>query len=199
MQLSGSKNKSIIWIYKWTRWTTRWLPAQFKRVVYFHRTVPELTVQVHWPPRQPIWQQFGSDPDPDPKRRSATVANTTPGRVCCKQWTIRINKVNSILCSSGCGSMIVVCRKSNTRTGSTPFGCGSNSSYDATSPWTFASWNETGSSLTRRRCQSRVYTCTKYSSWCKGTYASVRPYRHTYGNYGIRLQTWTRVIVNIGV
>ena len=34
---------------------------------------------------------------------------------------------------------------------------------------------------------------------CKGTYASVRPYRHTYGNYGIRLQTWTRVIVNIGV
>ena len=31
---------------------------------------------------------------------------------------------------------------------------------------------------------------------CKGTYASVRPYRHTYGNYGIWLQTWTRVIVN---
>jgi len=31
---------------------------------------------------------------------------------------------------------------------------------------------------------------------CKGWYASVRPYRHTYGNYGIRLQTWTRVIVN---
>jgi len=36
--------------------------------------------------------------------------------------------------------------------------------------------------------------CTRYQ--CKGTYASVRPYRHTYGNYGIRLQTWTRVIVN---
>jgi len=31
---------------------------------------------------------------------------------------------------------------------------------------------------------------------CKGAYASVRPHRHTYGNYGIRLQTWTRVIVN---
>jgi len=31
---------------------------------------------------------------------------------------------------------------------------------------------------------------------CKGTYASARPYRHTYGNDGIRLQTWTRVIVN---
>jgi len=32
---------------------------------------------------------------------------------------------------------------------------------------------------------------------CKGTYASVRPYRHTYGNYGIRLQTWTRVMVKM--
>ena len=31
---------------------------------------------------------------------------------------------------------------------------------------------------------------------CNGAYASVRPYRHTCGNYGIRLQTWTRVIVN---
>ena len=30
----------------------------------------------------------------------------------------------------------------------------------------------------------------------KGKYASVRPYRDTYGNDGIRLQTWTRVIVN---
>jgi len=28
---------------------------------------------------------------------------------------------------------------------------------------------------------------------CKGTYASVRPDRHMYCNYGIRLQTWTRV------
>jgi len=36
----------------------------------------------------------------------------------------------------------------------------------------------------------------KLSAACKGTYASVRPYRHTYGDYGIRLQTWTRVIVN---
>jgi len=35
------------------------------------------------------------------------------------------------------------------------------------------------------------------SAWprCNGAYASVRPYRHTYGNYGIRLQTWTQVIV----
>jgi hypothetical protein len=41
--------------------------------------------------------------------------------------------------------------------------------------------------------------CTRrqqVESACKGAYASVRPYRHTYGNYGIRLQTWTRVIVN---
>jgi len=38
-----------------------------------------------------------------------------------------------------------------------------------------------------------------FEAACKGTYASVRPYRRTYGNYGIRLQTWTRVIVNIGV
>ena len=28
-----SKNKSIIWIYRWTRWTTRWQPAQFRQVV----------------------------------------------------------------------------------------------------------------------------------------------------------------------
>jgi len=32
---------------------------------------------------------------------------------------------------------------------------------------------------------------------CKGTYVSIRPHRHTYGNYGIRLQTWTRVIVDV--
>jgi len=38
-----------------------------------------------------------------------------------------------------------------------------------------------------------------FTCHCKGTYASVRPYRHTYGNYGIQLQTWTRVIINIGV
>jgi len=33
-------------------------------------------------------------------------------------------------------------------------------------------------------------------SYCKGTYASVQPYRHTYCNLGIRLQTCNRVIVN---
>jgi len=42
-----------------------------------------------------------------------------------------------------------------------------------------------------RNWDSKNFVCK-----CKGAYASVRPYRHTYGNYGIRWQTWTRVIVN---
>jgi len=42
----------------------------------YHWTVPELTVQVHWQPGLPIWQLFRLDPDPDPKWRSGTVANT---------------------------------------------------------------------------------------------------------------------------
>jgi len=43
-----------------------------------HLTMPELTVWVYWQPGSPIWQQFGSDPDPDPKWQSGTVANTSP-------------------------------------------------------------------------------------------------------------------------
>jgi len=43
----------------------------------FHRTVPKLMVQVYWKPGLPIWQRFGSDPDPDPKWQSRTVANTS--------------------------------------------------------------------------------------------------------------------------
>jgi len=43
----------------------------------FHRTVPELTVRVNWQPGLPIWQQFGLDPNVDPKWWSATVAHTT--------------------------------------------------------------------------------------------------------------------------
>jgi len=39
-----------------------------------HRDVLELTVQVCWQPEPPIWQRFGSDPDPDPKWRSGTIA-----------------------------------------------------------------------------------------------------------------------------
>jgi len=33
-------------------------------------------VRVYWQPRLPIWQQFGSDPDPNPKWRSGTIAYT---------------------------------------------------------------------------------------------------------------------------
>jgi len=43
----------------------------------FHWTVPELTVRVYSQPEWPIWQWFSSDPDPDPKWRSGTVANTS--------------------------------------------------------------------------------------------------------------------------
>jgi len=42
-----------------------------------HRTVSELTFQVCWQPRPPIWQRFGSDTDLDPKWRSGTLANTS--------------------------------------------------------------------------------------------------------------------------
>ena len=42
-----------------------------------HRKVPELAVRVCWQPGLPIWQRLGFDPDPDPKWRSGTVANTT--------------------------------------------------------------------------------------------------------------------------
>ena len=41
-----------------------------------HWTVPESTVQVYWRPGPPIWQPFDSDPDPNPKWLSGTVANT---------------------------------------------------------------------------------------------------------------------------
>jgi len=42
----------------------------------YHGTVPEWAVRVYWRPGPPIWQRFGLDPDPDPKWRSGTVANT---------------------------------------------------------------------------------------------------------------------------
>ena len=41
-----------------------------------HRTVPKFTVRVCWQPRPPIWQRLGCDPDPEPKWRSGTIANT---------------------------------------------------------------------------------------------------------------------------
>jgi len=42
----------------------------------------------------------------------------------------------------------------------------------------------------------RNNSSTRIESSCKSTYASVRPYRHTYGHYGIWLQMWTPVIKN---
>jgi hypothetical protein len=78
MQLSGSRNKSIIWIYKWTCWTTRGQPGQLKQVVDCHRIVPKLTVWVYWRSGLQIWQWFSSNLDPDPKWQSGTVANTWP-------------------------------------------------------------------------------------------------------------------------
>jgi len=47
-----------------------------------HRTVNELTVRVHWQHRLPIGQRFGFDPDPDPKWRSGTIADTPHARPC---------------------------------------------------------------------------------------------------------------------
>jgi len=45
----------------------------------YHGTVPECAVRVYWRPGPPIWQRFGLHPDPDPKWRSGTVANTSLG------------------------------------------------------------------------------------------------------------------------
>jgi len=45
----------------------------------YHQTIRELWVRVYWAPRLPIWQWFGFGPDPDPKWRSGTVANTSDG------------------------------------------------------------------------------------------------------------------------
>ena len=41
-----------------------------------HWTVPELIVRVYWRPGLPIWKQVSSNPYPDPKPQSGTVANT---------------------------------------------------------------------------------------------------------------------------
>ena len=43
----------------------------------FNRTVPKLTFQGYWKPGQPMWLMYGSNPDPDAKRRSRTIANIT--------------------------------------------------------------------------------------------------------------------------
>jgi len=82
IQLSGCKNKSIIWIYKWTHWATRWQPAWFRRVVDFNRTILKLTVQVYWRPGLSIRYQLSPDLDPHPRGRSGTVANTNHSMIC---------------------------------------------------------------------------------------------------------------------
>jgi len=46
------------------------------------RTVPELAVQVYWPPGPPIRTQVGSDPSPDPTEGcSETVTETTNAEI----------------------------------------------------------------------------------------------------------------------
>jgi len=51
-------------------------PPNWDRLGDFHRTVPELMVQVYWQPGPPICERFGSAPDLHPQWRSGTVANT---------------------------------------------------------------------------------------------------------------------------
>jgi len=70
------KKKSLIPIYRWTRWATSWQPAQFERVGVYHPNVSKLTFQIDWPSRLPIWQRLGLDLDPDLLWWSGTVANT---------------------------------------------------------------------------------------------------------------------------
>jgi len=43
----------------------------------FHRTMPEMTVGVYWQPGPSCFQRFSSNPDPDPKWPSGTIANTS--------------------------------------------------------------------------------------------------------------------------
>jgi len=76
IQLSVSKNKSIIWIYRWTLWTNSSQPTQFRRIVDFLPNFPKLTIQVYWRPGLSVSQQFGSDLNSDQKRRSGTITNT---------------------------------------------------------------------------------------------------------------------------
>ena len=77
-------------------------PSNSDRLGVYHGTVPEWAVQVYWRPGPPIWRRFGLDPDPNPKWRSGTVANTTNiklnselqmdaviDRVCRWTWTPR--------------------------------------------------------------------------------------------------------------
>jgi len=52
-----------------------------------HQTVPGLTWQGYLKARLPFWQRLRSNPDPDPKWRSGTVANT--GKTLCNLVVVR--------------------------------------------------------------------------------------------------------------
>jgi len=55
-------------------------PPNLDRLGDFLWTVPKFTVRVYWQPGLSICERFGPDPDPDPKWRSGTVANTNHKR-----------------------------------------------------------------------------------------------------------------------
>jgi len=52
-------------------------PPNWDRWGVFNRTVPKVIVSVDWQPDMPIRQRFCFDLDPDPKRPSGTIANST--------------------------------------------------------------------------------------------------------------------------
>jgi len=77
--LTHCKIKSLIWIYRWTHWATRWQPALFRRVGSFPRNRTWVgssgVLTTRTANLAPV--QFGLDPDPDPEWGSGTFANTT--------------------------------------------------------------------------------------------------------------------------
>jgi hypothetical protein len=71
------KFKSLIWIYGWPRWVTRWQRAQFRGVGRLPWNRTWVSSSGFWQPRAPIRQLFSLDLGPNPKWRSGTIANTT--------------------------------------------------------------------------------------------------------------------------
>jgi len=79
-----SKNKILNWISGWTRWATRLQPAQFRWVGRLPSNRTQVDSLGVWQPGPPVCQRFGLDPDPDPKWRSGTVANSI--HICGDSW-----------------------------------------------------------------------------------------------------------------
>jgi hypothetical protein len=52
-------------------------PPNWNRLAAVHWTIPKLTVRVYWRPRPHLCWRVNSIADPDPKRRSWTLANTS--------------------------------------------------------------------------------------------------------------------------